>query len=50
MVYKPDLDVTTGEIKLNQYGEMRAAGIFGIKHEGVTIRTRTHDWKVFPAN
>lgn len=50
LVYKPDIDVTTGEIKMNQYGEMRAAGIFGIKSQGETIRTRTHEWRVFPAN
>ncbi|WP_417542298.1 replication endonuclease [Methylophaga thalassica] len=50
VVYKPDIDVTTGEIKMNQYGEMRAAGIFGIKSQGETIKTRTHDWRVFPAN
>jgi hypothetical protein len=49
IVYEYDLDMTTGELRQNQYEELSAPKIFGIKHGNTVINTRPHTWKISKA-
>lgn len=49
IVYWNEVDTDTGEIKTNQYGELKAPSIYGLKFNGETINTRPHLWKIYRA-
>jgi hypothetical protein len=49
-VYWMDVDTNTGEIAMNQYGELQAPSVFGLEFNGQTFNTRPHQWKVLRAN
>ncbi len=49
IVYWNEVDTDTGEIKSNQYGDLKAPSIYGIKFNNETFNTRPHLWKIFPA-
>lgn len=49
IVYWNEVDVETGEMKSNQYGELKAPSIYGVKFNGKTINTRPHLWKIYRA-
>ena len=46
LVYENDVDTSTGELRQNQYEELSAPKIFGIKHGDTVINTRPHTWKI----
>ena len=46
LVYENDVDPSTGELRQNQYEELSAPKIFGIKHGDTVINTRPHTWKI----
>jgi len=46
MVYWTEIDTDTGEMPLNQYGELKAESIYGIEYDGQTFNTRPHVWKI----
>tara|TARA_R110000851_G_scaffold78590_1_gene173427 strand:+ start:507 stop:701 length:195 start_codon:yes stop_codon:yes gene_type:complete len=46
LVYKESVDITTGILKENQYGEMNAQSIYGLKHGNVRINTRPHTCEI----
>ena len=50
MVYWTEVDTFTGEIKPNQYGELKAPSVYGLEFMGETFNTRPHLWKIFRAN
>ena len=49
LVYENQVDTTTGELRQNQYEELSAPKIFGIKHGDTVINTRPHTWKISKA-
>ena len=46
MVYEDDVNTDTGELRQNQYEELSAPKIFGIKSGVKLINTRPHTWKI----
>lgn len=50
MVYWTEIDTDTGEIPLNQYGELKAESIYGVEFNGQTFNTRPHMWKISRAD
>ncbi|PCI22599.1 MAG: replication protein [Piscirickettsiaceae bacterium] len=46
LVYKEDVDTTTGELKPNQYEELCTPRILGLQHESTRVITRPHSWKI----
>jgi len=46
LVYENDVDTTTGELRQNQYEEISAPKIFGIKQGNTLINSRPHKWKI----
>lgn len=50
MVYWTDIDTSTGEIRTNQYGELKAPSVYGLEYMGKAINTRPHLWKISRAN
>jgi len=46
MVYEDDVNTDTGELRQNQYEELSAPKIFGIKSGLTLINTRPHTWTV----
>jgi len=46
LTYKSNENSSTGELEQNQYEEMSAPRIFGLKHEDICVITRKHDWKI----
>lgn len=44
--YAATLDVDTGEILLNKYGEVRRGAVRGLLYRGVEIVTRVYEWTV----
>lgn len=46
MVYWTEIDTDTGEMPLNQYGELKAESIYGIEFNGQVFNTRPHLWKI----
>lgn len=49
IVYWCEFNSDTGEIKSNQYGELKAPSIYGLKFNGETFNTRPHLWKISKA-
>ncbi len=49
LVYENDMDIITGELRQNQYEELSAPRIYGIKHGGTVVNTRPHTWKISKA-
>lgn len=49
IVYWNEVNPDTGEIKSNQYGELKAPSIYGLEFNGETINTRPHLWKIYRA-
>jgi hypothetical protein len=49
MVYWHEVDTNTGEMPLNQYGEIKAESVFGVEFDGMTINTRPHKWQLYKA-
>lgn len=50
MVCKDDVNTATGELRQNQYEELSAPKIFGIKSGVTLINTRNHTWMVSKKN
>ena len=50
MVYWTEIDTSTGEIRANQYGELKAPSVYGLEYMGQTINTRPHLWIISRAN
>lgn len=50
MVYWTEIDTITGEIRANQYGELKAPSVYGLEYMGQAINTRPHLWKISRAN
>ncbi len=46
MVYWDEVDITTGEIEMNQFGEVKAPSVYGLEFNGETFNTRPHLWKI----
>lgn len=46
LVYENDIDTSTGELRQNQYEELSAPKIFGIKQGNTLINSRPHKWKI----
>ncbi|NQY27554.1 MAG: hypothetical protein HRT92_10325 [Piscirickettsiaceae bacterium] len=46
IVYEDDINTDTGELRQNQYEELSAPKIFGIKSGLTLINTRPHTWTV----
>lgn len=46
LVYKQAVDVFSGVLKENQYGEIKAQSIYGLEHENIRINTRPHIWEI----
>ncbi|NQY27292.1 MAG: hypothetical protein HRT92_08960 [Piscirickettsiaceae bacterium] len=46
IVYENDVDLSTGALRQNQYEELSAPKIFGIKHGNTVINSRPHVWKI----
>ena len=46
LVYEDDVDISTGELRQNQYEELSAPKIFGIKHGNTIINSRIHKWTI----
>ncbi|NQZ54837.1 MAG: hypothetical protein HRT93_11380 [Piscirickettsiaceae bacterium] len=46
IVYENQADTITGELRQNQYEELSAPKVFGIKHGNTVINTRPHTWKI----
>tara|TARA_R110002095_G_scaffold184083_2_gene161294 strand:- start:4749 stop:5006 length:258 start_codon:yes stop_codon:yes gene_type:complete len=46
LVYKDNLDTSTGELDQNQYEELSAPRIHGLQHESTRVITRLHTWKI----
>lgn len=49
IVYWNELDTDTGEIHSNQYGELKAPSIYGLRFNDEIINTRPHLWKIYRA-
>ena len=50
LVYKESVDISTGVLKENQYGEIKAQSIYGLEHDNVRINTRPHTWEISRAS
>lgn len=46
MVYWDEIDMDTGELDTNQFGEVKAPSVYGLEFNGETINTRPHLWKI----
>jgi len=46
IVYKDNINTTTGELEQNQYEEISTPKILGLKHQNTCVITRKHDWKI----
>jgi hypothetical protein len=46
LIYKEDVNTTTGELNQNQYEELCAPRIHGLQHESTRVITRRHTWKI----
>lgn len=49
IVYWNEVDTDTGEMQCNQYGELKAPSIYGLKFNDEIINTRPHLWKIYRA-
>jgi hypothetical protein len=50
LVYKDSVDVSSGVLKENQYGEIKAQSVYGIEHGSIRINTRPHTWEISRAS
>jgi hypothetical protein len=50
LVYKDSVDISTGVLKENQYGEVKAQSIYGLEYANVRINTRPHTWEISRAS
>lgn len=50
LVYKESVDIATGVLKENQYGEIKAQSIYGLEHGNVRVNTRPHTWEISRAS
>ncbi|MEW4982971.1 MAG: replication endonuclease [Cycloclasticus sp.] len=46
LVYKDSVNISTGELKQNQYDEISAPKILGLQHKSARVITRKHEWKI----
>lgn len=46
LIYKDNVDTSTGELHQNQYEEISSLKILGLKHNSTCVITRKHEWKI----
>jgi len=50
LIYEESVDISTGVLKENQYGEIKVQSIYGLEHGNVRINTRPHTWEISRAS
>lgn len=46
LIYKDNVNTSTGELEQNQYEEISSPKILGLQHKSTRVITRKHDWKI----